>query len=504
MPGVCLRLWRAEGELLRIIHGNDPGWQPRVPSGSGLASTPGGPAYFMPLGGDAGLWIETPAGVTGAPLQALLGVVLRADREMARLSEDLATRYEEIDLLYTISEILGHTVRLEAAALTIVRAVSEVVGARRASIVVYDPASGRLRTVAAQGFEPALAGLIEVDDATSVAARVFREARPLIGGPPPGSAAPVDRRGYRGGAFMSVPICYQPPGGASRCVGVINLTDKVDGDRFSASEQKLVAAIANQIGAAIEIARLVEREREQQRVQDELDLAHHLQVSLLPAPTVLQGDAEAAVRCIPAEAVGGDFYTFTRLGLGLVGVMVGDVSSHGLAAALIMAAVMAAAGIHASSAETPDRTLSALRDSLADKLDSSDTYLTVLYAILDPIVGRLTWASAGHPHAFRIPGAGLPERLEATAPPLGLAGDAEIGKRSVAWEKGSDLLCLWTDGLVDAQNSEGERFGEARLLAALESRRSLPAERIVSEVIAEADGFAPHPADDRTLLVLRL
>src|SRR6185369_9288410 len=117
---------------------------------------------------------------------------------------------------------------------------------------------------------------------------------------------------------------------------------------------------------------------------------------------------------------------------------------------------------------------------------------------------RVTWASAGHPYAFRIPASGPPERLDATAPPLGLAGDTEIGMLSLPWEKGADLLCLWTDGLVDAENGAGERFGEARLLAALSCRRSLEPERIVAEVFAEADAFAPHPIDDRTLLVLRL
>jgi len=303
---------------------------------------------------------------------------------------------------------------------------------------------------------------------------------------------------------MSVPITYQPPSGVSRCIGVINLTDRVHGGRFNATDLKLVSAAANQIGAAIELARLVAKEREQQRLQDELELAHDLQLSLLPDPSVLAGTALVAVRCLPAEVVGGDFYTFHRLGLGLVGVMVGDVASHGFAAALVMAAVMAAAGIHTSAATTPDVTLIELGGSLAAKLASSETYLTVFYGILDPTNRRLTWASAGHPYAFRIPAEGDPERLDATAPPLGLARTPEIGLRSLHWEQGSDLLCLWTDGLVDAENAAGERYGEARLLAELCARRRLDPERIVAEVLAVADAFAPHPTDDRTLLVMRL
>ena len=82
----------------------------------------------------------------------LVGALLDAERQRAFLAEELTSRYEEIDLLYAISEILGQTVQLEEATQTIAREVSTVVGARRASIMVFDEAAGVLRTVAARGF----------------------------------------------------------------------------------------------------------------------------------------------------------------------------------------------------------------------------------------------------------------------------------------------------------------------------------------------------------------
>lgn len=455
---------------------------------------------IRPLGPGTPLWLETPGGREGDAMLALFALFLRADRETTHLTEELATRYEEIDLLYTLNDILAQALRLEDAAGTIIRAVSDVVGAARASLAVLDENAGLLRIVAVQGFDGSAAGHIAIDDPDSVAARAVRDGEPQVGEAAP---RPGGSRGYRGGAYMSVPITYRTPGGVSRCVGVINLTDRIRDGRFSATDQKLVTAAANQVGAAIELARLVARQREQQRLQDQLEVAHHLQRSLLPSPDVLRGDAEVAVRCLPAERVGGDFYYFNRLGLGLVGVMVGDVSSHGISAAIVMAAVMSAAGIHAAGGDTPDRALTAIGGSLASKLASSDTYLTVFYGILDPINRRLTWANAGHPHAFRFPAEGPPERLEATAPPLGL-GTVEIACRAIPWTSSRDLLCLWTDGLVDAENQAGERFGEARLLALLSARRAWNPELIVADVMAQADAFSPHPADDRTLLVLRL
>jgi sigma-B regulation protein RsbU (phosphoserine phosphatase) len=287
-------------------------------------------------------------------------------------------------------------------------------------------------------------------------------------------------------------------------VGVINLTDRIGGDRFTLDDRKLVSAVANQIGATVENSRLVERDLQQQRLQRELELAHDLQLKLLPHPAVLQGDADVAARCLPADSVGGDFYTFSRLGLGRVGVMLGDVASHGFSAALVMALVMAAAGIHAAASATPDETLTALLDSLSSELSKTEMHFSVFYGVLDPRGGRLIYANAGHPHAFRVPRAGAPERLESTAPPLGLASPGSIQRRQLDWTVGADLLVLWTDGLVDARNDAGEAFGEQRLLECVTKLRAQSPEAIVSAVLQDVEAFGAHPTDDRTLLVLRV
>ncbi len=274
------------------------------------------------------------------------------------------------------------------------------------------------------------------------------------------------------------------------------------GDSFTPSDAKLVSAVANQIGAAIENARLVQRDLRRQRLQREFELAHDLQLRLLPAPGALQGDAQVAAICRPVDSVGGDFYTFTRLGHGRVGVMLGDVSSHGFSAALVMAMVMSAAGIHAGGGNTPDEVLAAMLESLGEELASTEMFLSVFYGVLDPKRRRLVYANAGHPHAFRVPKVGDPERLPTTAPPLGLSAAASIQRNDVVWHPKDDILCLWTDGLVDLGTGSG--FSEERLLAEISRRRTEPPEAIVRAVFIEADKATPHPADDRTLLVMRI
>jgi sigma-B regulation protein RsbU (phosphoserine phosphatase) len=508
-----VRLWRADAAHLQPIAGADPGWTLPLPDKAGEVTTPEGRVWLEPIAGHPGAWLEV-AGTdldtsraAGRQVLPVVAALLEAERQRAHVAEELAGRYEEIDLLYAISEILGRTVRLEEAAQIIVREVSAVVGARRGSIMVYEESSRSLRTVASRGFDAAGLLPVSVDDDCSIAARVFREQRIITYDPTnPDSVAPDcgDIRGYRGDSFISVPICYAAPGTGLRCVGVINLTDRIGGDRFTLDDRKLVSAVANQIGAAVENARLVDRDVEQQRLQRELELAHDLQLKLLPSPAVLQGDAEVAARCLPADSVGGDFYTFSRLGRGRVGVMLGDVASHGFSAALVMALVMSAAGIHAAAETTPDETLTALLDSLGSELAKTEMHFSVFYGVLDPEAGRLSYASAGHPHAFRVPPAGAPERLQATAPPLGLAGVGTIQRRQVPWQKGKDLLVLWTDGLVDAANEAGESYGEPRLLECLTAHRSESPDAIVNAILSDTEVFGVRPVDDRTLLVMRI
>ena len=178
-----MRLWRFDGRGLRVAAGVDPGWTPPIPRTGGLVPTPAGPVRLDPVPRVQGYWVETPAGEPGAGdgaaqlVAPIVAAMLDAERQRAFLAAELASRYEEIDLLYAISEILGRTTRLDEAAQTIVREVSSVVGARRASIMVYDEPTGMLRTVAARGFSPDQVIPISPEDDVSVAARVFRERR---------------------------------------------------------------------------------------------------------------------------------------------------------------------------------------------------------------------------------------------------------------------------------------------------------------------------------------
>lgn len=445
-------------------------------------------------GGEPGPFVE----LAGSTAERALDFA----REIRFFTFELSERYEEINLLYSISEILGSILTLDDAARKILIEVCDVMAARRGSLWVHEAENAQLRLVASVG-EEGLQGPVGVDDDASLTARVFRDGRAVItsddalkrnGAPGPRIEAPD--------TVLAVPIRYTPPEGRARTVGVINLIGRRHGGRFTASDQKLLSAIASQVGAALENNRLIQQSLARERMAREMELAHNLQLKLLPALDRFEG-ATVAARVEPAELVGGDFYQVFRLTGDRVGVMIGDVSGHGFPAALIMALSMSAATIYASEFGSPAKVLRHLDDALRDELESTEMYLTLFYGVLDAGAGTLTYSNAGHPHAFVVSGAGEERRLRATDPPVGIAGPDAYGQESCDWNAADDLLLLFTDGLCDSLAETSSNEGEMRVVESVVRHRALPPAEIVDALFEVAAHEARTiPPDDRTALVL--
>ncbi len=450
----------------------------------------------------------------GGPQEAAANALRTSLEQLYEYSEEIrfftyevSERYEEINLLYSISETLGSLLELQDATRLILSEVCDVMGARRGSLWVHRSPEDRLHLVASVG-EDGLDGPLAADDSTAVTSRVFREGRPLIlSGESFGSLQQEKAESpVLGDSVLSVPIRYTPPTGDPKTVGVINLIGRRRGGRFTASDQKLLAAIASQVGAALENNRLIRESLERERVTREMELAHNLQMKLLPALDTFDTEALAA-RVEPAESVGGDFYHVLRLSSGRMGVMIGDVSSHGFPAALIMALSLSAATIYASEQQSPAQVLNGMGEALSDELESTEMYLTLFYAVVDPERGQMVYANAGHPHAFLLSGDGSRTRLPALDPPMGIAAAGEYHERVIPWDSGSDLLLLFTDGLSDTLVPGSRRQGEDRLLDEVHRLRGCAARDIVEALFniehVAADGGVREEADDRTALIFK-
>jgi sigma-B regulation protein RsbU (phosphoserine phosphatase) len=440
-------------------------------------------------------------------LAEALRLAIHGEREARSAARELSDRYEEINLLYSISEISGSVLATEDAAARILAEILDVLSARRASIWLFRPDPDRLELAAGVGEQPPRA-TIDIDDPDSTNAWVFRENQPLnLEREPNGHGrAPKGRPIHHDGdAFLSVPIHYTAPGEASRTVGVLTLVGGRSSVRFSASDERLLTAVASQIGAALETHRLLQESLGQERLLRELELAHDLQLKLLPVPDDANGAVRFAARCLPAESVGGDFYQFFRLSDDRLGVLIGDVSGHGFPAALIMTLTISAIGIYAQETERPAEVLRRVHRALIRELESTEMYLSLFYAVLDPAKSLIRYANAGHPQAYRIGADGSFQRLGATGPPLGTVTVEPYGERTTGWDGEQDILTLFTDGLSDTFAAQrGSAIGEHRLLQRVAALRAEPLNAIVDDIFTASDREGSHlPPDDRTLVLVR-
>ena len=431
----------------------------------------------------------------------LLDEALGYETRLAEGRRDLAERQEEIELLHGITETLGAVTRLEDAASQILKSVVRVTDADRASLWIHEPATEELVLVASEGPATVSVRRVPVASPASVSALAFRENRTVrldeVRDLPPDLAARFRATPM---PWVAVPITGRSPGGARRTVGVLNLIGRRSGAVVSGvGETRLLTTLARQIGSAVDNLRLFEEVLARERLIGELELAQDLQTKLLPDLSEFREIGDVAARSVPARPVGGDFYQLFGLSDGKIAAMLGDVTSHGFGASLIMALTMSATGIYAGETASPGGLLRAIHNALIKKLESTEMFMTVFYGVIDPGKNVLCYANAGHAHAFRLHDDEPPQRLGATSPPLGIAEYGSYGDASVPWEPG-DVLCLFTDGLTNPSL----RTTEAAVIEAASRNRDLPAQRII-DVMFEARGRRGGDApDDQTAFVLRI
>ncbi|MFQ5889073.1 MAG: PP2C family protein-serine/threonine phosphatase [Gemmatimonadota bacterium] len=430
--------------------------------------------------------------------------LLAAEEETRFFSQEVAERAEEIQLLTSISETLGSIIHLDRAAQVLLGEVVDVMGAERATLWVLDEPAGELVLLASEGNVPPGLTRLALSDTRSITAEVFARQEPLRldpgGLPEPSSKR--ERVDLPDAALLSVPVGYSPPQGKARAVGVLNLIGRKNADSFSDGDVKLMTAIASQIGAAIENGRLVRESLQRERMSAQLQLAHDLQLKLLPNLEDFAGLGDIAARCEPAESVGGDFYHLIRLPGGQLGVMLGDVSSKGVTAGLIMALTMSVAAIFARASDRPSEVLRSIHHELVRKLESTEMFMTAFYAVIDPTAGVVRYANAGHPHAYLIRREEA-IRLEALNPPLGIAEFGAYAELEAEWRRGEDMLLLFTDGLSECLQ-EGTMWSDERFTAMALGRPEAKAQEVLDNLFRMACPASGTAADDRTAVVVRL
>jgi sigma-B regulation protein RsbU (phosphoserine phosphatase) len=239
-------------------------------------------------------------------------------------------------------------------------------------------------------------------------------------------------------------------------------------------------------------------------INKELEIARRIQGSTLPKNVPELAGLEIAARYLPMTAVAGDFYDFLHVDDRHLGVLVADVTGHGVPAALIASMLKVAFVAQERHAHDPARVLDELNRSLCGKFEAH--FVTAAYLFVDLEKGLLRYSAAGHPPLMLASRTVGVREIEENGLMLGMFPEAEYSSVEIALASG-DRCLLYTDGVFEARNAEDQEFGKSRCKEMLESERDLPAARFASALLDRVARFSGHDEDraredDMTLLVL--
>ena len=302
-------------------------------------------------------------------------------------------------------------------------------------------------------------------------------------------------------------------GTKDRLVGILSLSLRRTQFRYSPTDREILMSIAGQLALIVENSHLAERMVAQERLKRELDLAAEVQRRLLPAKPPEHTSLQLAGYCEPARGVGGDYYDFISVDKDRFGIAVADVAGKGMPAALLMSSVQATLRSLTTTNDSSSHAVPSLAP-IVSKLNrlifhstSGENYVTFFYAHFDCVTRKLTYVNAGHNPPLYLPRGNPVKFRQLTAGGLitGVFEHNEYEQETLQMQPG-DLMFLYTDGLSEALNAEGDEFGERRIEEMLASVAPLAAEEIRAEIVSRVKRWRGNVPlhDDLTFVVMKV
>ena len=293
-----------------------------------------------------------------------------------------------------------------------------------------------------------------------------------------------------------------PAFAADRLVGALALGPKRSEVAYDGAELEVLQIVAGQMGVQLENSRLYREAVERQRLEEELAVARSIQQRLLPSDVPRLEGFELAAYNEPSAQVSGDYFDFVDFG-NCCGLVIADVSGKGLPASLLASNLQASIRALATAESQPGSILTAVNHSLYESTDA-ERFATAFLACLDPRQGQLTYSSAGHNPPLLRRHDGRIEWLDVGATPLGAFPGVEYDADVIRLDPG-DRLVLFTDGVTEAADPQGEFFGEEGLERVVQAHPDADAQSLLAAIreAVEAHCAGLGVGDDMTLIVVR-
>ena len=458
-------------------------------------------------------------------LRRTYGLLASSEQALARANRTLEAKLAELEAagrvleqrtaalisLQEIGQALIASTSLDELAGRLCRRACDLCGAERAILYLAHPGGQTAEILAALGWDTApIRQSIDITEVFSAGSG--GEPSPFDGCPPGVPERLTDALGH-GLVGLRVPLVAQNVRVGQMIVHTFHRL------QFTPGATALLQTFANQAAIAIQRARLVEQLQikiaqleaaqaelvKKERLDRELELARQVQQSVLPHIFPLVPGYAFAAHNEPARRVGGDFYDVILLDANRFGVVIGDVSDKGMPAALYMALTRSLL-LAESRREPSPRAVLANVHRLLMELGQPSMFVTVFYGLVDGSTRRLIYSRAGHERPILLRD-GRAHFLAGEGAFLGLMEDIDLTltEEQIDLAPG-DRLVLYTDGLTDAQSSDGRGFGRSRLVELLQARGDLPPGELCTTVFADLAAYQgdAEQYDDMTMVVVEV
>lgn len=340
---------------------------------------------------------------------------------------------------------------------------------------------------------------------TTVVKRVWESTHPFV----TVDVADSSSMGDMGASIMQIrllSVMGVPMPVEGRNIGVLYVDSTKAVRSFTDSDLSVLKALGGMIGNAVERARLMAEDVARERMKRDLLLARDIQRGFLPESLPQPAGFDIAGIGIPCEETSGDYYDVLPVGDDRFALIVGDVSDHGLAPAMVMASTRALLHGILASFHDPLEVIASVNHFL-ERDTPDDTFMTMFLGSLDPATRSMEYVSAGHNAPLLMRPDGTVTELTRTGMGLGILPDAPYRRESVNGLEPGTTLVMFTDGLFEAKNSQDEIYGEDRLRDSFARHASSAssAQEVVEGLLADLKAFAGarESEDDLTCLVVR-
>jgi serine phosphatase RsbU (regulator of sigma subunit) len=308
------------------------------------------------------------------------------------------------------------------------------------------------------------------------------------------------------GATIAIPMVHK-----DEMKGALVLGNKKSGHFYTREDIDLLTTLTSQGAVAIVNARLFEENLEKGRMEEELKIAHDIQISMLPERAPEISGFKIAGSSIPAKEVGGDFYDFIEIRRDNVGdrlgIVIGDVSGKGVSGALVMAAARSTCRV-LSEGHTSVENLMDIGNRRLNRDIRKGMFVALIYAELDPVGKALTFSNAGQtqPIICSLDDSGASYiDTEGDRFPLGILQESQYQEKRVQLKEG-DTVVFYTDGVVEAMNAGGELYGFERFMASVEEGKRLGAQALLEKLRDDVSCYTGdvEQHDDITIVVVKV